>query len=84
VPLFCILLGLEVKRPVDLAPMPDSGDRDRASAVVHCVDHPVVARADAQVGPVAREGPRSWRAWIGGQDVDDPGNGLAGGRVKLP
>ncbi len=64
--------------------MPDRRGRDHAGAVVHGVDHPVVASADAQVGPVAREGPYTRRAGIGGQVVDGPGNGLADGRVELP
>ncbi len=64
--------------------MADHRDGDEAGAVVHEVDHPVVAGADAQVGPVAGKGSCAWRARIDGQIVDSLGKGLAGDRVKLP
>jgi hypothetical protein len=59
--------------------MADRRDRDDASAVVHGIDHAVVARAHTQVGPMASERPHAWRPWIAGQAVDNLGTALRTG-----
>lgn len=56
-------VGLQVECSVDLATMADRCDCDYAGVVVHGIDHPVVARANAQIGPVA--GKRLHAGWAG-------------------
>ena len=59
-------------------------DGDHAGAVVNAVDHPVVTRPYAQIGPVAGQGCDTGRARIGGQPVDDLGDRLTDRRIELP
>src|SRR5258706_13225552 len=77
-------VALQIKHAVYVAAMADRCDGDDAGTVIHEVDHPVVAGAHAQVGPVTGESSHAWRSGIDGQAVDNLGNSLAGGRVKLP
>jgi len=58
-------------------------DGDQASAVVHGIDHAVVARPYAQVRPIASQGNDAGRTRIGGESVDELGDRLADGQVKL-
>ena len=76
-------MALQIKRAVYLAAMAGRCDGDDAGAVIHEVDHPVVARAHAQVRPVTGESSHAWRSGIDGQAVDNLGNSLAGEGVKL-
>ena len=77
-------MALQIKHAVNVAAMADRCDGDDAGTVIHEVDHPVVAGAHAQVGPVTGESSHAWRSGIDGQAVDNLGNSLAGERVKLP
>jgi hypothetical protein len=75
---------LQVEVPVYLTAVAYSRDRDGASAVIHGVDHPVVTRPDGQVRPVSGQRRDASGTRIDGEPVDDLGDRLADGRVKLP
>jgi hypothetical protein len=64
--------------------VPYSSDSDNMSAVVHGIDHAVIAGADAQVRPMAGQWQEARRARISGQAVDDLSDRFAHGRVELP
>jgi hypothetical protein len=63
--------------------MPYSGDSDDAGAVVHGVDHAAIARADAQVRPMASKRQETRRPWITGQAVDDLSDRFPHGWAEL-
>jgi len=75
---------LQAEPSVNLATVPDSGDSHGAGAVVHGVDHAVIAGSDAQVRPMASQRQETRRPRISGQAVDDLSNRLLHGRVELP
>src|SRR5215468_7171899 len=75
---------LQAEPSVNLATVPYSGDSDDAGAVVHGVDHAVIAGSDAQVRPMASQRQETRRPRISGQAVDDLSNRLLHGRVELP
>jgi hypothetical protein len=64
--------------------VPYSSDSDNMGAVVHGIDHAVIAGADAQVRPMAGQRQETRRARISGQAVDDLSDRFAHGRVELP
>ena len=72
--------GLQVQASVHLAAVPDRRDRDLAGLVVHGVDHPLVAGAHPQEGPMVSQRQEAGWPRIGDQAVDDLGDGLAHGR----
>jgi hypothetical protein len=55
---------LQAEAPVNLATVPYSGDSDDAGAVVHGIDHAVIAGADAKVRPMASQRHETRRLWI--------------------
>ena len=75
---------LQAEPSVNLATVPYSGDGDDVGAVVHGVDHAVIAGSDAQVRPMASQRQETRRPRISGQAVDDLSNRLLHGRVELP
>jgi hypothetical protein len=75
---------LQTQSPVDLPTMADLCDSDHMVAVIHGVDHPIVAGAHSQVWAMPREAPYARWPGIGGEVVDRLGNSLADRRVELP
>ena len=75
---------LQAEPSVNLAAVPYSGGSDHAGAVVHGVDHAVIAGADAQVRPMASQRQATRGPRISGQAVDDLSDRLPCGRVELP
>src|ERR1700722_2214726 len=76
--------ALQVEASVYLAAVAHGRDGDHAGAVVNAIDHPVVTRPYAQIGPVAGRGCDTSRARIGGESIDDLGDRLTDRRVELP
>jgi len=75
---------LQAEASVNLATVPYSGDSDDAGAVVHGVDHAVIAGADAKVRPMASQRQTTRRPRITGQAIDDLSDRPPHGRVELP
>jgi len=75
---------LQAEPSVNLATVPYSGDSDGAGAVVHGVDHAVIAGANAKVWPLASQRQETRRTRISGQAVDDLSDRFPHGRIKLP
>jgi len=57
---------LYVEAPVYFAAVPHGRDDDDAGVIIDGIDHAVVSRAHAQVGPMARQGPETGRTRIDG------------------